>query len=930
MLSDHLTSYTLERYEARRPLLASVADAADAAITACADVDEATLLRYLYATLPITDCIDVAPEVLASYARHAAFLRREVAWAQSLGEGMFVHYVLCPRINNEPLTDCRHTFWDALRERVGGLAPYDAVREVNYWCCEMATSQLTDDRTQSPLSVLASGSGRCGEESTFLVTALRSIGIPARQVYATWWAHCDDNHAWVEAYTGDGWHYLGACEPEEELDRGWFTNASGRAPMEETRLFSDYRDDSMPEPDAGSVGSARLLDVTASYALSEQLRIRVTRNGAPVRDATVCAQVLNMAGWMPATTIQTDASGIAGLQIGLCTLRVRASAEGLLGMAVVDTREVHEVEVELVEPGRAVGELGSWYDIDVAAPADHPAPSHAQTPEQDVRARERKAACDAARRKRVEGFACEAARLAERWPGSQHAFACAFSNAPQVAAFLEADDEADRLELLGTLTDKDFRDLRSDILESHLAHARELRETAEARLRAQGMDEAAAHDAYVRYVLCPRFKLEELSDYRPFVLDFYDDGQKAAFVTDPRRLWDQLCLALSFDGHEGLAGLVGTTAGALSSGIASATTRDQVFVAVCRSLGVAARLNPSSSHPEFMEGGRFVPVEEQDAPVLTNVTFTCADAANAPTYFTTWSIGRLESFTAPNGFEALDFRLLDHTGATFEDGRLTLGLEDGTYRVITTTRLPDGDQQASELVFCVDEDADAEGVDDGTASAGSETENDATGTGTEGTSGAASCAVSRTADGLVVALRQRTPNLRDMLNVIKLPAFTVADGEGTQCAPTLGSCGNGILAFAQEGMEPTEHLLNELRDRADDLRAAGMAVTVVVRDEAALSDPTLSRTRAALPEIGIRYDDFSELPERLARRTYANPELLPLTLLVTSSNNVSSAGNAAGTKPTGNGDSLTSLYSTAGYNVGTVDLLLRLSALKRA
>lgn len=216
MLSDHLTSYTLERYEARRPLLASVADAADAAITACADVDEATLLRYLYATLPITDCIDVAPEVLASYARHAAFLRREVAWAQSLGEGMFVHYVLCPRINNEPLTDCRHTFWDALRERVGGLAPYDAVREVNYWCCEMATYQLTDDRTQSPLSVLASGSGRCGEESTFLVTALRSIGIPARQVYATWWAHCDDNHAWVEAYTGDGWHYLGACEPEEE------------------------------------------------------------------------------------------------------------------------------------------------------------------------------------------------------------------------------------------------------------------------------------------------------------------------------------------------------------------------------------------------------------------------------------------------------------------------------------------------------------------------------------------------------------------------------------------------------------------------------------------------------------------------------------------------------------------------------------------
>lgn len=26
-----------------------------------------------------------------------------------------------------------------------------------------------------------------------------------------------------------GWHFLGACEPEEVLDKGWFTNASSRA-----------------------------------------------------------------------------------------------------------------------------------------------------------------------------------------------------------------------------------------------------------------------------------------------------------------------------------------------------------------------------------------------------------------------------------------------------------------------------------------------------------------------------------------------------------------------------------------------------------------------------------------------------------------------------------------------------------------------------
>jgi len=37
---------------------------------------------------------------------------------------------------------------------------------------------------------------RCGEESTFTVSAMRTAGIPARtSIYAAM-AHSDDNHAW--------------------------------------------------------------------------------------------------------------------------------------------------------------------------------------------------------------------------------------------------------------------------------------------------------------------------------------------------------------------------------------------------------------------------------------------------------------------------------------------------------------------------------------------------------------------------------------------------------------------------------------------------------------------------------------------------------------------------------------------------------------
>ena len=75
-------------------------------------------------------------------------------------------------------------FYGMLKERVQNLPLEQAALEVNYWCQENATYQSADDRTSSAMTVYRSGSGRCGEESTFAVTALRSVGIPARQVYA--------------------------------------------------------------------------------------------------------------------------------------------------------------------------------------------------------------------------------------------------------------------------------------------------------------------------------------------------------------------------------------------------------------------------------------------------------------------------------------------------------------------------------------------------------------------------------------------------------------------------------------------------------------------------------------------------------------------------------------------------------------------------
>ena len=158
------------------------------------EADERALLQLAYGELPLQDAGAVPFETMRSFARHALALRRESPFCRSVPEDIFLHFVFCPRVNSEDLTDCRPFFFDRLLPRVRSLSAEQAILEVNRWCAENMTYRASDDRTQNPMTSYNCGLGRCGEESTFAVTALRSVGIPARQIYAPLWAHCDDNH----------------------------------------------------------------------------------------------------------------------------------------------------------------------------------------------------------------------------------------------------------------------------------------------------------------------------------------------------------------------------------------------------------------------------------------------------------------------------------------------------------------------------------------------------------------------------------------------------------------------------------------------------------------------------------------------------------------------------------------------------------------
>ncbi|WP_304944632.1 transglutaminase-like domain-containing protein, partial [Vallitalea guaymasensis] len=277
-------------------------------------------IKFLYTCMPLSDMANYSFDLYLSYVRHGLFLKENMPWGEKIPANIFLKYVMFYRINNENIEDCRRTFYNNLIDRIKDKDMSEAVIEVNYWCLEQATYQTTDERTASPLTVLRSAYGRCGEESTFTVTALRSVGIPARQVYVPRWSHCDDNHAWVEVWCNGKWNYLGACEPEPSLNIGWFTAAASRAMLINSRIFTSMNNVNqiVDEELISKNDKAALVNSIENYADTKKLVVKILdSNNEPMDKVKVRFEVLNYSEFYPVATVITNNDGIAGVTLGL-------------------------------------------------------------------------------------------------------------------------------------------------------------------------------------------------------------------------------------------------------------------------------------------------------------------------------------------------------------------------------------------------------------------------------------------------------------------------------------------------------------------------------------------------------------------------------------------------------------------------------------
>ncbi|MBQ6939341.1 MAG: transglutaminase domain-containing protein, partial [Muribaculaceae bacterium] len=248
-------------------------------------------MQFLYAYMPSPDITDYSGEFHLNNVNYALKARAEMPWGKNVPDREFLHFVLPPRVNNENLDECRAIFYEELKDRISNLSMYDAVLEVNHWCHEKVTYTPSDGRTSSPLATIRTAHGRCGEESTFTVAALRAVGIPARQIYTPRWAHTDSNHAWVEAWVDGKWYFFGACEPSPVLNMGWFNAPASRVLLTNTYVFGKYQG---PEEVLCQDACYTEVNVTANYAPTATTKVQVVdTNGNPV-NATVEFKIYNM------------------------------------------------------------------------------------------------------------------------------------------------------------------------------------------------------------------------------------------------------------------------------------------------------------------------------------------------------------------------------------------------------------------------------------------------------------------------------------------------------------------------------------------------------------------------------------------------------------------------------------------------------------
>ncbi len=273
----------------------------------------------------------------------------------------FLSYVAKITVSDEAITNYRYLFENdhyydedyefsglnlkKIRQEI--TDPLELYRKMCLISTELLRYKPTSGRDQSPLDVAAKSLyGRC-EESQILFAALcRTVGIPARPASTPWWAHQNDNHAWVEVFLNGKWHYSGDSDGGYWPDQTWFTGltkkmviitADGTLPADD--------DEVLAQDEYGAV-----INSIKYYAgeNTRKLKLKVIdKDGKPVSKCNLAIDVYNYYSLRPQTFIQTDENSEKSLTVGQGAFFVMAFNDSLASLQFVPSNQEKELSYTL-------------------------------------------------------------------------------------------------------------------------------------------------------------------------------------------------------------------------------------------------------------------------------------------------------------------------------------------------------------------------------------------------------------------------------------------------------------------------------------------------------------------------------------------------------------------------------------------------------
>ncbi|MCP4632262.1 MAG: transglutaminase domain-containing protein [candidate division Zixibacteria bacterium] len=643
-------------------------------------------VEFLYKYMPLADLASLNPDDILENVDLAILARAEMPWGGSIPNDIFNHFVLPYRAAQEPYQRWRKPFYNELSERIKGLSMKDAALEINLWCFEHATFKQTSSFDQGPLTTIKTGYGRCEEEMILTICAMRSVGIPARSCHTPYWAHSDNNHAWVEVWVDGQWQYLGGCEPDYKLNKAWFDNPVKRAALVVSVAYGDYNG---PEEKLRQYPRSTLLNSTLIYTDFKKTKVKIdSASYLPVENRKVYFMLVNFAGLLPLTVLETDKNGECELYSGKTDWIVWCGSGDTLDWKWVSSENEDTV---FLSP-KPIGDNDWSWSLDMHAPPKIDGDPDI-CPDSLWQIWDKKKSNAVKLRENYISIWEDSIRIDSlsrslnlQYEKTDSIMQIARGNWREIADFIASIKQNKRnlaVELIEAMTDKDIRSVDKIILEDHFMAI---------NFRPESEDSILLN-RYEEYILNPRIQNEHIRKWRKVLDEGFVNIESSALkdfivqnfiIEDTRdRFSSQLSPEQIFTVMRG-----------------TKNDRENLLIAIYRTRGIPSRRHPITGKPEVWlnndweditfelvddetkdykpEGNGYLTLKYEDGPIEN------------PLCYRHWSLSRLEN----SRYELMEFDYL----SPISENSGPHDLPAGKYLLLGSNRLDNGDVLA-ELQF---------------------------------------------------------------------------------------------------------------------------------------------------------------------------------------------------------------------------------------